>query len=200
VTYDVASFPELSNTGVFIRLICLQREGGVTTTLETHRYIMSNASLFEPGSERWVKYRRAPRSKPVPGPAFIQRVNGRYVEVGEVTRPGTAPASWEPVLKIGARLGDSWKWTDNNVTHTYKVFKFAERKGRLTVTIYELINPPGTVHTKEVRHLYVEGLGEVERQEVLRISPTSTRILTEKKLVEEDSPKPTKPVTPKKGP
>ena len=193
VTYDVSTFQELTEAAIVRRLVCLQKENGITTTLLTHQLSTSGHSLFEGNFAKvWVKYRNARRLKSMPGPTFIQRLNGRCVEVGEVTRPGAAPTSWEPVLKVGARLQDSWKWTDKNVFHTYKVFKFDQYKGRRSVTIYETIKQPTTVHNREVRHLYVEGLGEVERQEVLRISPSSTRVLSEKKLVEDDAAPPVK--------
>ena len=195
-TYDVSTFQEGTDVAAFVRLTCMQRTEGLTATARTHSALMKGASLLDPGiQKRWVGYRKTRKGIPVVGPSFKRRVSGKFVEVGELIPDGKTMTvrDWEPVLKIGARVGASWTWTHDNVPHKFTVAKFGEHKGRRSVTIHEVIRSPLYAHPVEIRHLYVEGIGEVERQALLRISPMSTRILSEKKLVEDMPTRPTRP-------
>jgi hypothetical protein len=66
--------------------------------------------------------------------------------------------------------------------------RFDRRQGRPAVVVKETVGTHRSATAGEVRHVYVQGVGEVERQELLRINSQETRIVREMRLVEDSRP------------
>src|SRR5262249_45472953 len=135
---------------------------------------------------QWVRQKGARRLKPTRGPSYRWRISRGFIEVAE--RPVGASGGaevWEPVLKLGARSGTSWTWQHGNVEHRSTLVRFDRHRGRPSVVIEEVIRTQGSPRAVEVRRVYVEDVGEVERQERLRIDSRQAPLLREKRLVEE---------------
>src|SRR5262249_54184225 len=158
-----------------------------TETFTSHVGSLSGGWLLNNrDSAQWVLQ---PKTRKVrsPGPVFYRRLSAGFVEVGQVTLtgPGRSEIVWQPALKLGARAGTTWNWTHANIDHQYVVEKFDEFQGRPSVVIMESwTRPPDPHHPYMVRHVYVQGWGEVERQEWLQVTSRERRLLAEKKLVQ----------------
>ena len=201
LTYDVAVFSPLSTKATAVRQVFAQGEGGITDTVTTHVGVLPGTSLFDPGEQqKWGARKGTRRVHGVPGPSYARRVAGGFVEYAERVprRRGDVELAWEPVLKLRARAGDSWTWTHNNAEHRYTLVKFDQHRGRPAAVIHETIRPPGALYPVEVRSVYAEGLGEVERRVTTRLTQREQKTLREKRLVEEAAPAPPKPPPGKK--
>jgi hypothetical protein len=106
---------------------------------------------------------------------------------------GAAERVWEPALKIGAHLGDTWRWTYANVDHDYQVAQFTEHRSRPAVVIVEKLTSRAEIHhPTEIRHIYVKNIGEVERREQRHITEKEKSGVAERRLVEDSSAPPEK--------
>lgn len=200
LTYDLLQAPPLSGKPVVTRQLCAQKEGGLTETVVTHVGNLRGASLFDPGEAKgkWVTYPGA-RKLQQPGPASYHRLFGGFVQVGAVitNKDGQPESVWEPALKLGARAGESWKWTYANVVHEYTLVKFDTHEGQPSAVIQEVITPQADPHHPfEVRHVYAQGIGEVERREWLRVTQQDKQLLAERRLVEAPRPGAKPPIGP----
>jgi hypothetical protein len=190
--YDFAAWPA-NGKGVptVARQVFFQQEGGVTKTETIYQGTLAGKSLFDPGEQaRWVALKKT-KSVRLAGPVYYQRLAGGFVEIGQhvTTKGGDTEEVWEPVLKVGAKTGDSWKWAYANAKHEFVVAKFEEDHGRTSVLIREtVIRDAEPEHVYEIRHVLVRGVGEVERHELLPITPRETITLGERKLVEDAPP------------
>jgi len=189
LTYDLAVFPLApGTTPVVSRQVFLERERGLTETVTTHTGRLPGKSLFDAGEpSNWITQKKTQKVR-LPGPTYQWRVSAGFVEVGQhiPAKGGELELVWEPVLKLLAKTGDSWKWTHANAQHQYKVVKFDKDQGGTSVVIQETITPRlDPDHPFEIRHVYMRDLGEVERRESQQISSKEKRILTERKLIED---------------
>ena len=187
-TYDVAMFVP-GSPGKVVRQVWLQKEDGVTQTKTTHVGTLKGGSLFDPvGKNTVAKWEPLPR--PIPGPVFHQRVSPEFVEIGEevAMRQGTETV-WQPRLKLGARAGDSWNRSHQGTEHRFTLVGFEQHDGLSAAVITETITPADSTPPLEVRRVYVQGVGEVERREWRRMSERERRLLSESKLVVQAAPK-----------
>ena len=65
----------------------------------------------------------------------------------------------------GGRAGTSWTWRQGEVEHRYTVARFGRHRGRPSAVVEEVVRRGSSANPVEVRHVYVEGVGEVERQD-----------------------------------
>jgi hypothetical protein len=189
LTYDVAEYPVPGKKeGPVKRAVFLQQEGGRIEAVITHSGTLSGKGLFDgDDAGKWIEQKKKTAAR-LPGPVYLQRISGGFVEVGQTTvKRGNQNQEifWQPVLKLGARAGDSWKWAQGAVTHELTVEKFEERGGRPCAVIKETVtNLADPSHPLEKRHVYVRGVGELEQRDWLLVNSTERVIVGEKKLVE----------------
>jgi hypothetical protein len=189
LTYDLALHsPSPKQFPTVVRQLCSQEDEGVTATVITHTYngALPERSLLKeekPGS--WILSLRVKKGQ-LPAPPTYRRLTGGFVEVGQlaVTGPKKTEIMWEPVLKIGARVGDSWEWTQPTVKHRYTLLRFEEYREQPSAVIGETVLSvlEGRVF-REIRRVYVRGLGEVERREVALQIGKEEQLVSEKRLV-----------------
>jgi hypothetical protein len=186
-TYDVAVSTSLGDGATVVRQIFRQREDGVTETTTTHVGALKGIRLLDPAEGgKWMRQRGVRRVKDLKGPTYARRIAEGFIEISErpSARQGEAEIVWEPILKLGARTGATWSWAHGQVKHQYTLVRFDRHRGRSSAIVNEVLTLSGS-DPVEVRHVYVEGIGEVERQESLRIDSRQTKVLREKRLVEE---------------
>jgi hypothetical protein len=202
LTYDVAQHPATGGRPQAARLRFELKENGLVETVTTHiGYLRS--SLFEPGEGgKWTSSAGARKVK-LPGPKFRLRVFGGYVQLGQFDtgQAGADNQFYEPVLKLGARVGESWRWSHANAVHEYKIVKFDHYQAQPSVIVEETVaGGQDPHHPTEIQHIYVRGVGEVERRDYLRLTSKERRLLAERKLVDEPRPSsesaPTRPAAP----
>jgi len=191
LTYDLAEYPVAGKReGPVKRLLLLQQEGGKTETVVTHAGVLAGKGLFDgDDSGQWVSHKKTLAAR-LPGPAYFQRISAGFVEVGQVAlkKDGTREIVWRPVLKLGTRAGDVWKWPQGNLTHDYVVDKFDDWRGRPRVVVTETVTSVADpAHPLERRHVYVRDVGEVEQRDWLRITSKERVLVGEKKLLEEEA-------------
>ncbi len=185
-TYDLAVYPPLVKTTKVVRQTWFQHERGITDTVITHTGTLLGMSLFPPEKpENWLDNRRTKKLR-VPGPIYEYAITPGFVTMGQrvmLPRGGTQ-VFWEPVLKLGAKVGESWEWVHQNTKHVYSVVAFEPYRGGRSAIVQELIMTPLTVNQpREVRHVFLEGVGEVERREWLRITLKEKKLIAEKKMI-----------------
>lgn len=186
--YDTVSYPPATRreTVSIMRQAHLQRKAGKTEVVITHVATSKGAiPLDESKPDAWISQLN-PRKGQWPGPVYFIRTNGGFVEFGRGNTTNANELAWEPVLKLGARLGDHWRWSHANVDHDYQVAQFTEHRGRPAVVIVEKLTSSSDVHHPgEIRHVYVRDVGEVERKEMRAISEKKLSVFAEWRLVEE---------------
>jgi hypothetical protein len=187
LTYDAALFPLVGRKAPQVfRQVWMEREGGVTEMVTTHQGTLApGKSLLDPAEKgAWVSQ---PRTKKVrlPAPGFQRRASRAFVEIAHrVMRGRKVEVVWEPVLKVGARVGESWRWVQGDSEHTYTLAELGQYRGRPSAVIREVVvTNLDDQHPREVRRLYVAGVGEVERHETLRVSTKEKRTVAERRLV-----------------
>jgi hypothetical protein len=203
LTYDVAMFASGPGTKSGVsRQTFLERDNGLTETVTTHTGKLVGRSLLEEGeSAKWIAQIKTKKVRQ-PGPSYHWRISGAFLEVGQDVpmKNGELELVWQPVLKLTAKTGDSWKWTYANALHVYTVVRFETNREQTSVIIQEMVTPsldPG--HPSEIRHVYVRDLGEVERSEQQHVSSTEKKVLMEMKLIEDPGASPPKESKPEKS-
>ncbi len=195
LTYDVAEFPTPPRKdGPVLRLVMFQREAGNIETVVTHSGRLVDKSLFDAGNpSAWVDQKKTTRQVRVAGPTFRQRISGTFIEVGTVViKPPNRQedVTWDQVLKLGGRAGDTWAWTRDRATHEFTIEGFDDEGGRPRVVVKEVISSPLDLHNRiEKRHVYVRDVGEVEEREWKLIGAAQRVLVGEKRLVENDGEK-----------
>lgn len=194
MTYDFATYsPAIVGAPLFVRQTWYQREGGMSETVITHTARLAGKTLLKGGKpENWVASPKAKRGR-IPGPLYVQKINASgLIEFGPrvVVGKGRVEVIQEPILKTGAKAGDSWEWVQQNSKHVYTLERFDKWRGRPSAVVNEVIVSQLQPDQKqEVRRVFVQNLGEVERQDWLRISSTERKLFAEKKiLLPEDIP------------
>jgi predicted negative regulator of RcsB-dependent stress response len=188
LTYDFAQ-PAAKSQLQVTRLMFEQHDKGMIETLTTHNAVVKTATLFQPGErDTWTKNTKAQKVR-LPGYVFRHRIQGRFVELGrlESKREGVASEIvYEPVLKLGTKPGESWTWSNANIVHEYKLAKFDTYQNRPSALIEETVTASADPHhPHEISHLYVSGIGEVERRDYLRVTSKEKQLVSERRLVEE---------------
>jgi hypothetical protein len=188
LVYDIVDFPLKGNkTPTVKRYRWLILKDRITSVL-THQGKLPGPSMLDaadPGA--WFK---DPRTKAVglPGPILLYRQAGGFAERGQVAGIGRlARTAWAPFLKIGARTDDRWSWEREQTQHVFRVAGFGERHGQPTVTIVEkVMSTLDGQARREITHVYVKGLGEVERREVIPLAGKEQRRCSEMRLIQVD--------------
>ncbi|HEV3081807.1 MAG TPA: hypothetical protein VGY66_18650 [Gemmataceae bacterium] len=194
LTYDIVIFPTGSKReATFMREVYFLRDGGLVQSMTTHR------GTFVPGKspqdpallDNWLTNKKTKHVR-LPGPVYFYRVAGVHIEIGHrvPTKDGGAETVWEPVLKLGARRGDTWKSQEGSTRRQYTLVKFDEHRGRPCAIIKETVNGNTELDQRslEIRHVYVLGLGEVEREEAQPLPSGEKKIISLKRLVEDLGP------------
>ncbi len=206
ITYDIAVFG--GHVGKKIddvarREIHHQSEKGLTETLATHKGPWIGKSLFDEDVQgKWIaatKTKKIRASALMPGPVYYHRLSAGFVEIGDNEQDadgkikqgadGKINIVWAPALKLGTQVGGKWTWDPPSGEHDYVLEKFDEYRGRPRAVIREKITRSANMmYPIEILHVYVKGIGEVERREWLHINKRGDkRLLLEKKLVEPPS-------------
>jgi hypothetical protein len=188
LTYDLAEYAVTGKKEASVkRAVVVQLEGGKSETYFTHLGTLSAKGLFDDDAAgKWIAHKKTTAVR-LPGPTFLQRISGGFVELGQtmVKKDGTKDTVWEPILKVGARAGESWRWSEGQVAHLFLVEKFDQRKGRPSVVIRESLTTIGDpARTWERQHIYVRGVGEVEQRDWVILTSKERVLVGEKRLVE----------------
>jgi hypothetical protein len=188
LTYDLAEYPVTGKKDASVkRAVVVQQEGGKSETYFTHLGTLSAKGLFDDDAAgKWIGHKKTTAVR-LPGPTFLQRISGGFVELGQtmVKKDGTRDTVWEPVLKVGARAGESWRWSEGQVAHVFLVEKFDQRRGRPSVVIRETVTTIGdAARSWERQRTYVRGVGEVEQRDWLILTSKERARIGEKRLVE----------------
>jgi hypothetical protein len=129
-------------------------DGVVEETLENIGSLKAKQSILDKGAKvTWLNK----VDVPVKSSYQIRNKNG-YIEKGK-DHAGKGEIVWEPVLKIGAKLGDVWTWDSPAGVNRYEVSWMTKKDGHNVVTI--LITNAKTKANNTVG--YIEGKGEAWR-------------------------------------
>jgi hypothetical protein len=196
LTYDIATYPTPNKKeGPVKRVVYIQEENGKTESLVTHTGNLSGKTLLDPEEGgKWVSQKKT-KAVTAPGPTLLYRVSGGFVEIGQqiLDKTGRKVEVWERVLKIGARTGETWTWTQGAVTHEFTIDRFEDREGRAAVVVKEIVtNVADLAHPLESRHVYVRDVGEVEEQQWQRLTVRDRVLVGETRLVEDAKAAPRK--------
>ena len=174
--YDSAAFSTPGAASV-LRTQLVHKEKGVIETTVLKQGVLKGDSLLDGDPVQWVKDVK----ETLPSPQQY-RVGKEYVEVGQQPA-GSKEIVWEPRLKLGAKAGDTWKWTmpDGGVKQ-YTLVRFEEHEGRLAAVIDEVLAAKG--EEMATQHLYGKDVGEVERETSLHTAEES-HIIGQTRLVED---------------
>lgn len=112
------------------------------------------------------------------------RIEGQNAEIGQHLL-NTKDIFWEPILKLGAKQGDTWEWTMPNGTTKikYTLEKFEKKDGKDAIVVK--MQMPVQADTERVTYItFAKGVGEIERVSNLQQKDKSTTVM-EMKLVPE---------------
>ena len=100
-------------------------------------------------------------------PVFMSlnhRIEKGFVDIGrQMVNSGKTTNIWEPVLKTGITAGESWEWLSPVGLYKDTVVSFGDYKGTPSVFIRKLVQSEGSLLATETEHVFVKGIGEVER-------------------------------------
>jgi hypothetical protein len=198
--YDVATLPLDSKAGVLtFRKVFAWMEGGIVERTVSHAgRLPKGRNLTDPDVFKdWIALKTTKKYSQSEPPLRV-RVFGGFIEIGQefISLEGQKSLSWDPVIKLGVKKGESWEWTRGSQRHQCKIIDIrAQENGgrgaftrRSTATIREAITdlkrPDALV---EITHVYVKDLGEVEREEAARLPNGQMKVISLMKLVEDDS-------------
>jgi hypothetical protein len=152
----------------------------------------AGTSLFA-GDAPPIRWTRESRSSPQ-----ITRYRARngQIEIGQmVTKRGesTPELFWEPVLKAGLKVGQSWpaRFPDGQLA-TYTVSSFGkDEAGRETVEIRRALrNPMQAATWEEAATTYARSVGQIKRIVTLHNEKGETTVVSESRLVRDGSAEP----------
>jgi hypothetical protein len=196
LTYDMAYFTPLPKGKVgkptVMRQVWVEGDGGKTETQTTHSQMgMSVKSILEPPlSKEWVNKGSVNKTR-YRGVTYMRSLTDTFVEVAQQSSPDkpAAPDAKMPVLKLGAKAGDSWEWKGKSTKHTFTLEGFEDFKGKPCAVIKETIRKDvNDLETTEIVHKYALDIGEIERSEVIRTSPKEAREVSEWRIVDVEEP------------
>jgi tRNA_anti-like len=189
--YDVVTLQtETAATAVVARHVYSCAEGGKITGWTTHLGRLPS-SILQADSRPlgdWVSAKKT-RKVSIQLPVHRRRLFAGFVEIGQelTNKDGSEAIDWQRNLKLGAKAGASWNWTQGDVQHQFTVMQFGEHKGRPSAVIKETVTkmtPPEKY--LEIRHIYIRDVGEVERQESVRLFSGQMRVHSVMKLIEDE--------------
>jgi hypothetical protein len=106
--------------------------------------------------------------RPLTHATFQRRISGGFVEIGSQPAHG-GEIQWEPVLKLGAKKGESWEDTSPpGTTRRYTVLGFSDYTIKVTgavrrsVVVRQEVLVDGKP-TEAIESTYVQGVGEQQR-------------------------------------
>jgi hypothetical protein len=190
---DVATFGVMVNrkVGDFAqREVHLQGREGVTEIVVTHAGPLTGKSLFAEGVQiAWVKPAKVRIRTSASTGIYFRRLQAGFVEMGtpQPALTGKMEIIWLPMLKLGAHVGDKWKWESPAGVREYVLEKFDESQGQPRAIIREIFTSSADVlHPIETLHVYAKGRGEVERRQWKQLDLQQSRkyLLSEMKWVE----------------
>jgi hypothetical protein len=191
LNYDVVVFSRQGTRAPTIsRQVFYLKEGGVVEAMTTYKgtWAAGKSLLASAAADNWILNRNTKKVR-LPGTTYQYRTHGGFVELGyhaPTKDEMSVETVWVPVLKIGARTGDTWKWSYTDARHTYTLVKFDEHGGRPAAVIKEdIFKNKEPDRRYQIHHLYVWDVGEVERQEAILLASGEKQILAEKRLVED---------------
>ena len=90
------------------------------------------------------------------------------IEVGVIDLRRKEPLLWEPVLKLGAKEGDTWEWKHptSGDKKSFTLVKLGKDKDREIAIIREVFPVKGGEGA--ITHTYAKGIGEIARSEVFQ--------------------------------
>jgi hypothetical protein len=156
------------------------------TPLRSGTFTKGTLFAEPPGVARWTSTRPKSASR-----LSEVRVNEDMVEIRDKPTPPAQPALWwDPILKLGARKGETWNTTmlDGRVV-TYTVVRFGkDDAGRNTVEIQRITkHPKDSANWEEATIIYARGIGEVSRVIVKQSTNGKAYSLGEMKWVESET-------------
>lgn len=187
LTYDIVVHrATLAGGSMILRQEWAQREDGKTETRITHTARFTARSLFNgDDSENWVSGPKVKSSRKA-GPTYVQKTSPLGIEFGQrrILPNGTHQDELEPVLKPGVKAGDVWEWSGPNGKHVYKLESLERWRGQPAAIVKEYVATRVNVKQERVTwHVYVQGLGEVERQEWLHLDGKEKLLVLEMKMI-----------------
>src|SRR5262249_32943178 len=152
----------------------------------------ANQALIDPAkSPNWTANKKT-KSVRLPGPVYLYRIAEGFIQVGQrlPTKDGGTDVVYQPVIKLGARPGDSWSWTQNNLRHQCTLAKFDEHNGRPSAVVHETVSGSADLGLRglQIHHIYVQGIGEVQREEFLLLPSREKKVIEMRRLVEDLRP------------
>jgi tRNA_anti-like len=190
LVYDVVS-QESGGPPVLLRRAFTFLADNAITSITTHmnRSLGMKNVRDERPPKGWTSLPKT-RSVSVEGPVYRYRLSGGFVELGVqlIDQAGHETLDWEPVLQLGAKAGASWNWTHKSDRHECTLLQFGESEGRPSAVIKEAITRfDRSVQYIEIRHVYVRDVGEVERQESVRLPSGQMRLVSVMRLVDDQT-------------
>ena len=173
--YDAQMISPDGKACVIRRKVTQEADGIINSTMVRVGALGKGESIVKGDKVTWLMDINVPSLSPV-----HHRIKGDYIEIGNTTE-GVAGIQWEPVLKIGAKDGDTWKCENADRTAQYKVEFGATHAGRPAVVIHITMTEPLTMTQTRT---YVKGIGQIEQISVWSVKngKKETAII---KLVEE---------------
>lgn len=134
-------------------------------------------TLLQGGQVKWTREVKQKSLFP-----FHFRGNSEHIEMGQHLT-NDARIYWEPILKLGTKPGDHWDWHGPAGVTRYEFLRVDRHKGRPAVVIQSTMPPESAPQV--TTHVYVEGVGEVERTTTNLIAGTVV-ITGQTRLVEDE--------------
>lgn len=151
LTYDIAQHSATTKT--VSRLTMTFKDPNLVDFVNTAQGTINGTGL-RTGQVLWL-----PKAKLAPPAVAQYRMSESFIELG--TTGPTGEMSWEPVIKLGAKEGESWTWDSPFGTCVYTVTDFRKTRGQAAAHVKKLVQNGLTV--TESTHLYELGIGETER-------------------------------------
>lgn len=163
------------------------KDNGVIDMTSTRAGIVQGNKYLAGGNVDWkmsmglqkklgVRLGKAPQN-------IYYRVEGPHGEIGQQLL-NTKDVFWDPVIKFGAKKGDTWEWKlPNGTTKKYTVERFEKKDGKDAVVIKAQM--PVQQDTEMVTYFtFAKKVGEVERVSTLHQKDKTTTVM-EMKLAPE---------------
>jgi hypothetical protein len=193
LSYDVATQPaEGKGPARLDRVTATMSTDHLIIRVTTHRgTLAAGKSIFDADHTNSWLTEKGTKKLTKSSPPLRYRLSAQFVEVGHQARSGETELIWEPVLKLGAKPGESWKWTDQTIEHVFTFEKLSTLRGKPCAIIKEIARDSlGAGRYAEIRHVYVRGVGEAEQQYSVRMASGKMKLVAESKLIDEEEPSP----------
>jgi tRNA_anti-like len=159
---------------VAIGLVVSYRDPGMLDFINDRQGTLNGAGL-RAGQIQWD-----PKGKSLLAGTLRYRQSENFIEIGTPGPGGQEVLQWEPVLKLGARAGEIWTWNSGAGPSAYTVVDFRKERGQ-PVAVVKKVSQIGVTQT-ESTHVYMLGVGEIERT-THQTTPTQARKLVAEMLL-----------------